>query len=201
MKNLSVFKYLSLLIKFFSTAARVAAKLWFLFISETLVILCCCSLSSYQNCLWVDILFSLWNISCEDLNIFPAAPINFLAIIWLKTLQEEKNSLIQWFTFTKSGTQEFSLVFFSFNEILVGGSLGTILVGSLFPLLLYSLLFIFPLVIFLDCFLVARTEWMWKTSSAVFKKICPNLKGFAVLSQVIFFFSVWLNMEICWFCV
>lgn len=90
MKNLSVFKYLSLLIKFFSAAGRIAAQLCFLFISETLVILYCCLLSSYQNCLRVDILFCFWNISCEDLNIFPTALINFLAIIWLKTVQGEK---------------------------------------------------------------------------------------------------------------
>lgn len=118
MKNLSVFKYLSLLIKFFSAAGRIAAQLCFLFISETLVILYCCLLSSYQNCLRVDILFCFWNISCEDLNIFPTALINFLAIIWLKTVQgEKKNNLIQWFILTKSGTQECSLVFFLFNEI------------------------------------------------------------------------------------
>lgn len=132
MKSLSVFKFLSLLINSFSAARRVAAQFFFLFISETLVILCCCSLSSYQNCLWVDILFSFWNISCEDLNIFPTAPINLLAIIWLKTLQGEKKNLILWFNFTKSGTQEFSLVFFLFNEILVGSSLGTFLVDSFF---------------------------------------------------------------------
>lgn len=158
MKSLSVFKYLSLLFNFFSTAGRLAVQLCFLFISETLVILCCCSLSSYQNCLWVDILFSFWNISCEDLNIFPAAPIIFLAIIWLKTLQGEKKNLIQWFSFIKSDTQEFSLVFFLFNEILVGSSLGTFLADSLCSFWLYSLLFIFLFVNLFWSFFVSKNR-------------------------------------------
>lgn len=152
------------------------------------MILCCFSLSSYQNCLWVDILFCFWNISCEDLYIFPAAPINLLAIIWLKTLQGEKIYLIQWFTFTKSGTQEFLLVFFLFNEILVGSSLGTFLVAhfflfySIFYYLLFFLWFCFGL------FLVARIEWMWKPQSPVIKNCALTWKILLYFCKLSFFF-------------
>lgn len=154
------------------------------------MILCCCSLSSYQNCLWVDILFCFWNISCENLNIFPTAPINFLAIIWLKTLQGEKKNLIQWFTFTKSRTQECSLVFFLFNEILVGSSLYCGL--TYFSFIVSFIIFFFCDFVLVS--LVARTEYMWKPQS-------PGLKNFALTWKVLLHFHKLSFFYFIFFCL
>lgn len=145
--------------------------------------LCCFLLSSYQNCLWVDIVLSFWNTSYEDLNLFPAAPLLFGAIVWLKTLQGEKKNLIQWFSFRKPGTQEFSLVFFLFNEVSLGSSLGTFLVDLY---ILFSLLFF--LWVCFGFFLAARTEWLWKPKSPVIENAALSWgELLAVFSQVLFF--------------
>lgn len=179
MKSFSVEKYVSLLINFFWMAGGAAAQLFFLFISELSVTLCYFLLSSYQNYLWVDILLS-WNTSYEDINLFPAAPLLFGAIVWLKTLQGERRTSFSDSVLENQGL-EFSLTSFLFIEILIGSSLGTFLVDSH---ILFSLLF------FLWFFWgFARTEWLGKPKSPVIKNAALSWgELFAVFSQVLFFF-------------
>ena len=130
-KSFSAGKHLSLLISCFWMAGGAVAQVFFSIYLRTVhdfMLLLVIQLPKwfrtwFSALILEDFIWGFKSLSC-------CSP-NFLGHCLIKdTPGRKKNFIIQWFSFRKSGTQEFSLVFFLFNEILVGGSLGTFHVVS-----------------------------------------------------------------------